>query len=659
MDNIRKASCMLLVVFAIAGGAAYISEARAASQADAAPKDDLKAPAAEANRIERDGVVVTFNLQPVSPGMGLIEGALADVQFRISDVASGQPLSAIAPGAWLDQGQAGISAEGQKMQCKSRIGLYLKGVLNAKPLMDLNSYYLMVLNKDASITVIDPNTSLGGITSTMAVIMLKKPAMDWAVSSDDKRLFVSMPSAGEVAIVDTEKFQVEASVPAGVEPFRVALQPDERYLWVGNNSADEASSGVTVIDMQTRKIALSLATGKGHHEIAFSEDSRHAFVSNRQSGTVSVIDIASLKLLATLETGPAPLALSYSPLSQAVYVTDGKQGEITVIDAKSLKVRTVIEVGQGIGPLQFSQEGRYGFVLNTMQDRAVVIDAASDKVMHSLEVVAEPYQLVFTKAYAYIRGLATSRVSMVNLSSLGEGQKPILQSFEAGPSAPKLAGDLPLAESMGQGQDDNAVFVVNPIDNTTYFYMEGMNAPMFGYLNRGHSARAVTVVDRSLREVEPGLYSTRIKLPASGPLDIALMINQPELTHCFTTDVQPNPQLQQAYAKARIEYLKQSPVITLGDPAVARFRVTQGRDNSPRTGVTDLRVRYFMAPSSQSHEVVATELGDGVYEAPLAISKAGVYFVHVGSDSLHLPFGAQAYSSLRVQAVKPQSTASN
>lgn len=651
MDNIKKASGMLLMVFALAGAAAYISESQA--------YEALPASVDKPVRIERDGVAVEFDLRPVNPGSGLMEGALADVRFSVSDIATGQPLSAIAPGAWLDHGQAGISSEGQKMQCKSRIGLYLKGVLNAKPLMDLNSYYLLVLNKDASITVIDPNTSLGGITSTMAVIMLKKPAMDWTASSDDKRLFVSMPSAGEVAIVDTEKFQVELSVPAGDEPFRVALQPDERYLWVGNNSADAARSGVTVIDTQTHKVVLSLATGKGHHEITFSGDSRHAFVSNRESGTVSVIDIARLKLITTLETGPAPLSLSYSPLSEAVYVVDGKAGAITVIDAKNLNVRKVIEVGQGVGPMQFSQEGRYGLVLNTLQDRAVVIDAASDQMIHSLEVAAEPYQLVFTKAYAYVRGLATSRVSMINLSSLGKGQKPILQTFEAGPAAPKLAGDMLLAESMGEGQDENAIFVVNPVDNTTYFYMEGMNAPMFGYLNRGHSARAVEVIDRSLHEVEPGVYSTRIKLPTSGPLDVAFMMNQPELTHCFTTEVQVNPALQQQYSQVRIEYLSASAAITLGAPAAVQFRVTQGRENNPRTGVKDLRVRYFMAPSSQPHEVLAIEQEDGVYEAPLALTQAGVYYLHVGSNSLHLPFGAQSYSSLWVRESQPQSAARN
>jgi hypothetical protein len=43
--------------------------------------------------------------------------------------------------------------------------------------------------------------------------------------------------------------------------------------------------------------------------------------------------------------------------------------------------------------------------------------------------------------------------------------------------------------------------------------MEGMNAPMGNYKTYGHQARAVTVVDRSLKEVEPGVYAGKVRIP--------------------------------------------------------------------------------------------------------------------------------------------------
>ena len=71
-----------------------------------------------------------------------------------------------------------------------------------------------------------------------------------------------------------------ASDDAGMAPARVALQPDGRYLWVGNDASEPTASGVTVIDTEASASVAFIATGAGHHEIAFSEDSRYAFVRN-------------------------------------------------------------------------------------------------------------------------------------------------------------------------------------------------------------------------------------------------------------------------------------------------------------------------------------------------------------------------------------------
>ena len=38
--------------------------------------------------------------------------------------------------------------------------------------------------------------------------------------------------------VDTETFKVAANIDAGTEPTRIVMQPDGRYLWVGNNPRD-------------------------------------------------------------------------------------------------------------------------------------------------------------------------------------------------------------------------------------------------------------------------------------------------------------------------------------------------------------------------------------------------------------------------------------
>ncbi|CDF83419.1 YVTN family beta-propeller repeat protein [Pseudomonas knackmussii B13] len=619
-----KARMTLLVLAVLLGAAAQAEEAPGTS-----------------GSLERDGLHIEFQARPVS-GQRLQEGGFADLSFRIRDLASGQPLGAANPGAWLDH-----SLQHGEMSCKARVGMYLKSSLGARPLVDLNSYFLLLMNRDASLTVIDPNVSLAGVTSTLARIGLKRPPMDWTASADGKRIYVSMPEAGQVALIDAERFQVLGNLDAGVRPVRVALQPDGRYLWVGNNAEKADESGVSVIDTQTRKLVAHLPSGLGHHEIAFDRASRFAFVSNRDSGTLSIYDIAGLKLLETLKTGPQPLAVAYSALSEAVYVTDGETGNISVIDARSHTLRSVLTVGRGLGPMRFSDDGRYGIALNTLDDRVLIVDAGSDKLVHDLAVPGEPFQVTFSRQYAYIRGLSTPRVTMLNLSSLSAGRVPIVQGFEAGPAAPRQAGDLPLAESLGIGRDSQSVFVVNPVDNSTYFYAEGMNAPMSAYPNRGHAARAVRVIDRSLREVEPGLYSARVRLPAAGKFDVAFMLNQPQLIHCFSAEVAVDPQLEARYGGPKVEFLVQRTPLPGTGEAKARFRIVDGRSGAPRKGIGDLRVRYFLAPSSLPREVSVREVGEGVYEACLYLDQPGAWYLHVRSPSLGLG-GSEGSASLRV-----------
>lgn len=625
---------LLLDAIAGAAGAALLIAGGQAAEAPAA------------GRLVRDGVVVEFDARPADGAAALTEGGVAELRLRVSDQASGQPLKGSTPGAWLDLAHAQQGSDGKPQDCRDKIALYLKGVVGIRPLIDLNGYYVLILNRDASISVIDPGVSMGGATSTYGLIPLAGPPMDWARSADGERLFVSMPPANQVAVVATERFELQRNVAAGTAPTRVAVQPDGRYLWVGNDAPQAADSGVTVIDTRSLEPVLTTATGRGHHEIAFSDDSRYAFVSNRDAGTVTVFDVATLKKVKELATGPRPIALAWSALSRALYVADGEVGRVTVVDGATLVVRRELALQPGLGPMRFTPDGRFGFVVNPIADTVSVIDAASDEAVHTLAVGGEPFQVGFTRAFAYVRGLSTERVTMVNLASLGKGRTPVVQGFAAGSQPPRLAGDLALADSVAPARTDAGVFVVSPADNALYFYMEGMNAPMSGYPNRGHAARAVAVVDRSLKEVEPGVFAAKLRLPAAGRYDVAVMLEQPRVMHCFAAEVAARPPADGGGTALRVSYLPGAASYPARDTVPVRFALSDARDGAPRTGVRDLRVRYFMAPASRPREVPAREVAPGVYEALVELPEAGAYYLHVGSPSLRLKFGDRPYGTL-------------
>jgi len=612
--------------------------------------------AAAGNRLVRDGVVIEFSARP-APGATsaeLMEGEFAEVRFRLADEASGQPLSGHAPGAWMDMGYVIEAQEGgPQKSCKEKVQLYLRGVVGIRPMLDLNSYFVVVLNRDASVSVIDPLVSVAGVTSTLARIFLHKPGADWAKSADGKRLYVSMPSAGEIAVIDTDTFKLIDSVKAGRGPTRVVLQPDGRYLWVGNNTERPGESGVTVLDTETLKVVKSLPTGMGHHEIAISDDNRRAFVSNRESATVTLIDVRELKSLGQREIGGVPISVGYSPLSKAAYVADARGGTLTVLAGEQFETAKRIELKPGIGPMRFTPDGRYGLLVNPSEDLVHVVDVSGNERIRDIPVKGQPYQLAFTRAFGYVRALASERVTMINLSTLGSGGQPIVQSFPAGAVPPKAAGDLPLADSIAPAIGEAAVLVVNPGDNTTYYYMEGMNAPMSNYKSLGASARAVTVVDRSLKEVEPGVYGSKVRIPAAGRYDVALMLDSPRIIHCFSAEAKANPALASADRRVVAEFLLEGERrdIAVGASVPVRVRLKDSISGASRTGLNDVRVLSFLAPGQRRNEVFAKEVEPGVYEARVSIPEAGAYSVSVASRTLQK--GYQDFTSIWLTTARP------
>jgi len=608
----------------------------------------------EASRLVKDGLVVEFSARPLNAGAkGLMEDEMAELRFSIREEASGKPVRGLAPGAWLDIGEAiqGRPGEEQK-SCKEKIALYLKGIVGIRPMADLNSYYVVVMNRDASLSVIDPKVSMVGRTSTLARVPLAKAGADMARSRDDKRIFVSMPEAGKVAVVEADSFKVLANVPAAVGATRLVVQPDGRYLWVGNNGRRTDKGSVTVIDTDTLKPLATLPVGRGHHEIAVSSDSRWAFVSNRSDGNVTVIDVRTLKPVRELAIGGQPIALTYSTLSKSLYVAEAESGVVHVI-GDDFSTKAKIKLKPGLGPMRFTEDGRWALALNTADDKVYVIDPSANRVQHEIAISGQPYQLAFTPAFAYVRALGNERVSMINLSTLGAGKTPTVQTFAAGSVPPKAAGELVIADSIAAAPGEAGVLVVNPADSTTYFYMEGMNAAASNYQTYGSRAQAVTVVDRSLHELEPGVYGSKLKMPAAGRFDVAFSLDSPRMLHCFSADVATNPVLAEARKGIKVDYDVASRQLQLGQAKTVRFRLYDGASGKPKAGLTDVRVMSMLSTGRQRNEVAAKEVGEGVYEASLVAKESGAYYVYVSSAALEKRFSDLPYLTLYSLPVRP------
>lgn len=642
---LRGAACVLLVSAALqtwSPGVIAATETEASTSDAAADRVDPR-------RIVREGVVIEFDARPArksSPGDPLIASDWADIRFRITDEATGEPITGRYPAAWMDLAKAWEAKGDKPMSCNQRVQTYLQGIVGVRPMIDLNAHFLLVLNADPSISVIDPAVGISGITNLFAQINLDGPGADWAKTDNQKYLFVSMPKSDAVAVVDNAAFKVIGNVPAGDNPTRVELQRDGRYLWVGNNSADAETSGVTVIDTANYNPVKFITTGKGHHEITFSGDDRFAFVTNRNDGSVSIIDIQKLEKIKDLDNIETPISIAYSSLSDAVYVADGKTGEVSVIDAVSHEERARLKLNPGLGPMRFSQDGRWGIVVNPFDDSVYVIDATKQQLVHTLTIGSKPYQVTFTRSFAYIRSLGTAQVALIPLSQLDEAEKPQPSYVSAGQNPPGAAAQISISDAMVPSVKQAAAYIVNQAEGTVHYYMEGMAAPMGAFRNYGHQARAIEIVDRSLGEEAPGVYVGQAKIPVEGEYDIAFMMDTPRFLHCFSAEVQPNPDVVSTNQKLSLTFDVADKRVPAGSTARVGFTLADPRYGNRVRDVKDMQVMYYRSDGRGRTVVPARALDDGSYQAEVKIDSTGTYYVFVGARSQNLKYTDLHYLSL-------------
>jgi len=587
-----------------------------------------------ARRIERGGLTVDVQIdhQNARPRQTdeFREGDDVGISFKIRDSATGNALSGLSPAAWLTLVRKGEATSSK--DCAERAQTLLGGGFLARAELDLNVYHVLALNADPTITVVDPLFGYGG-TKLLALIELKSPGQDWVITSDQEKLFVSMPAANQVALIDTSSWSVTANIDVGLGPARLALQPDEAYLWVSCEA--NAQSSIAVVSPREMKTVARFLTGNGRHEIAFSDDSRFAFITNHDDGTVSVIDVRRLIKKTDVPIGSRPVSIAFSKLAQAVYVSSDDGGTITAISSPKHKVIARMKAEPGLGQIKFAPGDRLGFVLNTATNTVYILDAALNRIVQKADVEKGPDQLAFTSKLAYVRHRDSEIVLMIPLNEVGKEGKPVpVVDFPGGQNPLGRTSKPSLADSIVPAAEDSAVLVANPADRTIYYYQEGMAAPMGNFSNYGREPRAVLIVDRSLRERKPGTYFSIARLPQAGPYKIVMFINSPRVLACLDFPIAANPE-HAAPAPPRIEPITTQSNFEPGKQIRMSFRITDSATGKPIPDLKDVLALTFAVGVWQDRRLIE-HVGDGVYSVSVAPPGPAIYHVYLSCASINL-----------------------
>ena len=570
------------------------------------------------------------------------EGDDVTIQFRLTDTATREPLNGVSPAAWMDLLTGATPAD----SCDKSVKAFLEGTLFSRAELDLNSYYVLAMNEDPTVTVVDPLFGYGN-SKLLALIELKSPGDDWAITRDQRLLFVSMPQAGQIAVIDPDVWRVISNLEAGEHVNRLVIQPDGHYLWAATDS------GVTVFSLPDLKMAGRIATGAGPHWIVTGEDSQFAFVSNAGARTVSLIDVATLRKVQDFKTGLRPTFVAYSPLSELAYVSNEEDGTVSRIDGKGRKTLPPVQLKPGIGQIRFAPGGRYGFVVNPTIDKVYIFDAADGQILHTATVEKTPDSVTFTEKLAYIRQRGSENVLMIPLDVVASSsdQSIGVADFPGGQSPPGKMANPSSADGIVQAPGELSVLVANAEDKMIYFYKEGMAAPMGSFSNYSRKPRAVLVVDRSLKQQSPGVFQTTVKLRRPGKYRVAFFLDSPRVVQCFEQiEVAPRPQVADA-ANSLIQVTAHplTQPIRAGEPLRLQFELRDLKTGTPADELQDVTIKVIEEPAASQVRERAKNVGNGVYEVQFTPSERGIYHVYFESASHRLTL-AGSYLMLEVVA---------
>jgi YVTN family beta-propeller protein len=130
-----------------------------------------------------------------------------------------------------------------------------------------------------------------------------------AVAPDGSTVWVGSNTRGTVSVVDTERWQIDTTIPPVGYPYRIGISPDGMRAVVTDMEGDR----VLIYDVKTRAL-LGQVGGLGEPRgVRIAGDNRTAFITLIREDVVAAIDIVDMKVLMRVPVGAYPDGVGWGP----------------------------------------------------------------------------------------------------------------------------------------------------------------------------------------------------------------------------------------------------------------------------------------------------------------------------------------------------------
>jgi YVTN family beta-propeller protein len=208
-------------------------------------------------------------------------------------------------------------------------------------------------------------------------------------SRDGRLVFASMyeddKTGSGVAVVDAASRKVVRYLATGVQPYTLAVGPDDR-LWVPIHS----NGRVEIYTKTDQRMDGRIEVPPNPHAVAFSASLMRAFTANHESNAVSIIDMRSGKVLKSVPVSRSPHSVAVSPDGKTVLAAGYEADTADLIDAKTMKRTGPLRVGKDPQSVAFAGDGGHAYVVNEGDNTVSVLDGHTGELTSTLRVGRSP-----------------------------------------------------------------------------------------------------------------------------------------------------------------------------------------------------------------------------------------------------------------------------
>jgi YVTN family beta-propeller protein len=166
----------------------------------------------------------------------------------------------------------------------------------------------------------------------------------------------------------------------GEAPHMVRLGPDSRIAYVSNTN----TGTLAAVNLETGE-ATTIPTGARPQGTVFSRDQKSMYVTNSEANTISIVDVGKFQVTGSIQTGKWPCRLALTPDGKSLVYALQNSEAVGFADLAAQKEVKQVPLGGKLVSLTLSNDGRYAYSSAQEQDKIFVISLAEQKVVRVIE----------------------------------------------------------------------------------------------------------------------------------------------------------------------------------------------------------------------------------------------------------------------------------